>query len=263
MTYQTILFDHAEGVARITLNRPGNLNALCDAMFPEIHDALDRIEAAGDVRVLVVTGAGRGFCAGADLNFPVETAQAAGSDLGATLEKNYNPLILRIRGLTYPVIASVNGVAAGAGASLALAADIVIAAQSAQFILAFARIGLVPDAGATYFFTQILGTARAMGLALLGEKVSASDAQSWGLIWKCVADDELAQATDALARHFASAPTRAMALTKRAIYAAERGLLANQLGLERQLQRELGATHDFKEGVAAFKAKRKANFVGR
>jgi len=261
MNYETILFEEQEGVARITLNRPERLNALCSAMFPEIHDALDRAQARS-LRVLVIAGAGRGFCAGADLEQPLGSGSREERDIGAILERNYNPLIMRLRSLPVPVVSVVNGVAAGAGVSLALAADLTVAARSASFVLAFARIGLIPDAGATYFLAERIGTARALGLALLGEKLSASDAQSWGLIWKCVEDDELAATVDALVDKLRVGPTVGLGLTKRAIYASREQTLAEQLHLERKLQAEAGRTGDFEEGVAAFLAKRSARFTG-
>jgi 2-(1,2-epoxy-1,2-dihydrophenyl)acetyl-CoA isomerase len=262
MTYETIVFEHTEGVARITLNRPDRLNALCEAMFPEIHHALDRAQAQ-PLRVLVITGAGRGFCAGADLEHPLGTGTRAERDIGVTLERNYNPLIARLRELPVPVISAVNGVAAGAGVSIALAADIVIAARSASFVLAFARIGLVPDAGATYFLSERIGTARTLGLALLGEKLSATDAAGWGLIWQCVEDEALSETVEALVARLRVGPTAGLALTKRAIYAAREQSLSEQLHLERELQAQAGRTDDFEEGVAAFLAKRAARFSGR
>lgn len=262
MTYETILFEQNEGVARITLNRPDRLNALCEPMFPEIQDALDRAQAA-PLRVLVLAAAGRGFCAGADLTRPLGGGETPERDVGSTLERHYNPLIKRLRALPVPVISAVNGVAAGAGASLALAADITIAARAASFVLAFARIGLVPDAGLTYFLRERVGTARALGLALLGEKVSGTEAAAWGLIWQCVEDDALESTVLALARKISQGPTHGLALTKRAIYAAADHTLAEQLQLERELQREAGQTQDFREGVAAFLAKRPARFEGR
>jgi 2-(1,2-epoxy-1,2-dihydrophenyl)acetyl-CoA isomerase len=260
--YQNIIFEIEGPIARLTLHRPDRLNAFCDAMFPEITRALDEVEGNASVRVLVFSGSGRGFCAGADLDFPLDSAGHAERDLGATLERNYNPLVLRLRSLQIPVIAAVNGVAAGAGVSFALAADIVVAARSASFVLAFARIGLVPDAGATYFLTRILGTARAMGLTLLGEKISAEQAHAWGLIWEVVDDEQFVASVAALAERCARGATRALALTKSAIYAAEGHLLAQQLGLERASQKALGDSADFAEGVAAFQAKRKAIFQG-
>ena len=260
MDYQNILFDQADGIARITLNRPDRLNSFTTAMHAELRDALGR---AGGARVLVLTGAGRGFCAGQDLSDRAVAADAERPDLGASIEHNYRPLVLALRALPMPVICAVNGVAAGAGANIALACDIVLAARSASFIQAFCKIGLVPDSGGTYFLPRLVGTARAMGLALLGDKLSAEQAEAWGLIWKCVDDDRLAAETDQLARHFAAAPTRGLALTKRALYAAAHNTLESQLDLERDCQRELGYSEDYREGVAAFMEKRAPRFQGR
>ncbi|MGA2550970.1 MAG: enoyl-CoA hydratase-related protein [Burkholderiaceae bacterium] len=262
MHYETIRFEHGDGVARITLHRPERLNALCEAMFPELDDALEQV-LKEKARVLVLSGAGRGFCAGADLEHPLGTGPASERDIGVVLERAYNPFIERLRSLPLPVISAVNGVAAGAGVSLALAADITIAAKSASFILAFARIGLIPDAGATYFLSERMGTARAMALALLGEKLAAVEAEQMGLIWKCVDDDALASTVDELALRLRHGPTLGLGLTKRAIYAAREKTLKAQLQLERELQAEAGKTHDFEEGVAAFLAKRVARFEGR
>jgi 2-(1,2-epoxy-1,2-dihydrophenyl)acetyl-CoA isomerase len=184
------------------------------------------------------------------------------ADVGATLEKNYNVMVKRLRNLPIPVVCAVNGVAAGAGANFALVADIVIAARSASFIQAFTKIGLLPDCGGTYFLPRLVGTARAMGAAMLGEKISAERAEQWGLIWKCVDDADLIQESGNLARHLASQATQGLALTKQAIYASSSNTLATQLDLERELQRIAGRTHDFREGVAAFNEKRPAKFRG-
>jgi 2-(1,2-epoxy-1,2-dihydrophenyl)acetyl-CoA isomerase len=264
MSYENILYEYRDGVARLTLNRPQRLNALCAPMFDELQDGLDDATARADLRVIVLTGAGRGFCAGADLAMPIAgSSDATEVDLGEALERYYNPLITRLRELPVPVVSAVNGVAAGAGASLALAADLCIAARSARFVLAFARIGLVPDAGLTYFLPQRIGLARALGLSLLGEEVSGEAAREWGLVWQCVDDDKLASSLEELVTRLARAPTRALGLTKRALYAATSSALAEQLSLERDLQGQAGRTRDFGEGVAAFLSKRAANFEGR
>jgi 2-(1,2-epoxy-1,2-dihydrophenyl)acetyl-CoA isomerase len=263
MNYETILFAIDEGIARLTLNRPDRLNSFNDAMHAELRDALARVKDNAAVRVLLLTGAGRGFCAGQDLS---DRAVAPGEepvDLGASIERNYKPLILALRALPLPVICAVNGVAAGAGANIALACDLVIAARSASFIQAFAKIGLLPDSGGTYFLPRLVGSARAMGLALLADKLSAEDAAEWGLIWQCVDDAQLPAVVDKLLEHFAHAPTRGLAAIKQALHAAGGNTLAEQLDLERDLQRTLGASDDYREGVAAFTAKRPPNFTGR
>jgi 2-(1,2-epoxy-1,2-dihydrophenyl)acetyl-CoA isomerase len=263
MSYQHILFTQDGGIARLTLNRPDRLNSFNDAMHAEVRDALSKVRADASARVLVITGAGRGFCAGQDLSDRAVAADAAPVDLGASIERNYKPLVLALRSLPLPVICAVNGVAAGAGANLAFACDIVIAARSASFIEAFSKLGLIPDTGGTYFLPRLAGTARAMGMALLGEKVSAEQALAWGLIWQCVDDAELAPAAEKLASHFATAPTRGLARTKQALYASPANTLEQQLDGERDFMRELGASADYREGVAAFMAKRAPKFIGR
>jgi 2-(1,2-epoxy-1,2-dihydrophenyl)acetyl-CoA isomerase len=262
MTFRTILFDIAEGVAAITLNRPDKLNALTSAMQGELREALAAVRARPDVRALLITGAGRGFCAGQDLTEDVMSGPAEGFDVGATLEKNYNPLVLGLRALPMPVVCAVNGVAAGAGCNLALAADIVLAARSASFIEVFSRIGLIPDAGGTWVLPRLVGMSRAVALAMLADKVSAEQAEAWGMIWKCVGDDELQREARELCRTLAAGPTRAYALIKQALYASSTNTLAEQLALEANLQREAGRTQDFREGVRAFLEKRPARFIG-
>ncbi len=263
MAEPNILFCFEAGIARITFNRPERLNSFTETMHGELKAALAEIRAMPELRVLVLTGAGRAFCAGQDLQ---DRAVAAGDrppDLGESIERHYAPLVLALRELPVPVVAAVNGVAAGAGANIALACDLVIAARSASFIQAFCKIGLLPDSGGTLFLPQRIGTARALGLALLGEKLSAEQAENWGLIWKCVDDDRFAAEVDRLARHFAQAPTRGLAGTKAAIHGATGQLLAQQLALEAQFQRELGRSDDYREGVAAFLEKRAPRFTGK
>jgi 2-(1,2-epoxy-1,2-dihydrophenyl)acetyl-CoA isomerase len=258
-----ILLDIRDGVARLTLNRPDRLNSFNDAMHAEVRDALGRVKGDASARVLVLTGAGRGFCAGQDLSDRAVAPGQAPVDLGASIERNYMPLILALRALPMPVVCGVNGVAAGAGANLALACDIVIAARSASFIQAFAKIGLVPDSGGTYFLPRLVGPARAMGLAMLADKLPAEQAEAWGLIWRCVDDDAFARTLDDLAAQLAQAPTKGLAAIKRALYASDHATLEEQLALERDLQRELGYGDDYREGVAAFIGKRAPRFSGR
>ena len=263
MDYEHILFDIRGGIARLTLNRPERLNSFTDAMHVEVRDALSRVKADATARVLLLTGAGRGFCAGQDLADRAVAPGAEPVDIGASIERNYKPLVLALRALPLPVVCAVNGVAAGAGANIALACDIVIAAKSASFIQAFARIGLLPDAGGTFFLPRLVGSARAMGLAMLGDKLSAEQAAAWGLIWQCVDDAELVPAADALLEHFAHAPTRGLAATKRALQRAAGNTLEAQLDIERDAQRELGRSDDYREGVSAFAAKRTPKFTGK
>ena len=263
MAESPILLDIRDGIARVTLNRPDRLNSFNDAMHATLRDALAHVRADASVRVMLLTGAGRGFCAGQDLADRAVAPGEAAVDLGASIERNYMPLILGLRDLPLPVLCAVNGVAAGAGANIALACDIVIAAKSASFIQAFCRIGLVPDSGGTYLLPRLVGRARAMGLALLGEKLSAEQAAQWGLIWQCVDDADLGRTVDALVAQLAQAPTRGLAAIKRALHASEGATLEAQLALERDLQRELGYSEDYREGVAAFVGKRAPRFTGR
>ena len=261
--YETILFERDGPIARITLNRPDRLNSFTAQMHAELRDALARVTGDGDARVLVLTGAGRAFCAGQDLSDRAVAPGAAPVDLGASIEDNYRPLVLSIRNLPLPVVCAVNGVAAGAGANIALACDIVIATKSASFIQAFCKIGLVPDSGGTYFLPRLVGSARAMGLAFFGDRVSAEQAAEWGLIWKCVDDGEFVATTDAMAAQLADAPTAGLAAIKRALYASSGNTLEQQLDVERDAQRALGNSADYREGVAAFLEKRAPRFSGR
>ena len=258
MTYETIDFKTDGGVARITLNRPDKLNSFNVAMHQELRDALDSL---GDARVLVLTGAGRGFCAGQDLN-DRSVASDHPVDLGVTVETCWNPLIRRLAGLHQPVIARVNGVAAGAGANVALACDLVIAARSAKFIQSFTAIGLVPDSGGTWILPRLVGQARALGLALTGEPLSADQAAEWGLIWKAVDDDALDAEVDGLAAKLAALPPLGLAETKKMLRSTWSRTLEQELTEERNEMRRLGFTADYREGVAAFLEKRAPKFTG-
>ena len=258
MTYDSIQFE-AGPVARITLNRPDRLNSFTRHMHEELRDALAGL---GDARVVVLTGAGRGFCAGQDLNDRA-VASDAPVDLGETVEASWNPLVRALAALPQPVIARVNGVAAGAGASLALACDVVVAARSAKFIQSFAAIGLVPDTGGSWHLTRHLGQARAMGLAMTGEPLVAEQAEQWGLIWKCVDDEALDKTVDALAGKLAAMPPLGLAAIKQMIRTSWDRTLDQELDLQRDEMRRLGFTQDYREGVAAFLEKRQATFTGR
>jgi 2-(1,2-epoxy-1,2-dihydrophenyl)acetyl-CoA isomerase len=262
MTYESIQYNIENGIAVLTLNRPDKLNSFTQAMHLEVRDALAKLQADRTARVLVLTGAGRGFCAGQDLSDRAVEPGSPGVDLGDSVEKFYAPLVMTLRSLPMPVICAVNGVAAGAGANLALACDIVLAAKSASFIEAFCKLGLIPDTGGTWHLPRLIGMARATGLAMLGEKLTAEKAEQWGLIWRAVPDESLMDEAMAMATHFATAPTKGLAFTKKALQASYANTLPDQLQLEAQMMRELGYSHDYREGVAAFMAKRPANFKG-
>jgi 2-(1,2-epoxy-1,2-dihydrophenyl)acetyl-CoA isomerase len=244
------------------LNRPDKLNSFNVRMHEEVQRALQSVRGQG-ARVLVLSGAGRGFCAGQDLADRAVAPGTQGVDLGESIERYYKPLVLALQDLPMPVIAAVNGVAAGAGANIALACDLVVAARSASFVQAFCRLGLIPDSGGTWSLPRLVGSARALGLTLLGDKLPAEQAAAWGMIWRCVDDAEFPAAIDALAAQLAAAPTRGLAATTAAIRSSWQHSLAGQLDLERDAQRELGRSQDYAEGVAAFTAKRAPNFTGR
>ena len=259
MSTETIIVDRADGIARITLNRPDRLNSFTRAMHAELRDALASL---GDARVVVLTGAGRGFCAGQDLN---DRAVSPGEavDLGETVEESWNPLIRTLAALPQPVIARVNGVAAGAGANIALACDIVIAAKSAKFIQSFSALGLIPDSGGSWHLPRLVGQARALGLALTGEPLPAEKAAEWGLIWKAVEDDALDPEVDAVAAKLASLPPLGLAAIKSIVRSSWSRTLDQELDLQRDEMRRLGFTEDYREGVAAFLEKRPATYHGR
>jgi 2-(1,2-epoxy-1,2-dihydrophenyl)acetyl-CoA isomerase len=262
MTYTSILYSCVDGIARLTLHRPDKLNAFTAQMHGEVRDALARLGPEG-ARVLVLTGSGRAFCAGQDLSDRAVAPGGAPVDLGESIARDYAPLVRTLRALPLPVLAAVNGVAAGAGANLALACDVVVAARSAVFVQGFNKLGLVPDCGGTWLLPRLVGNARALGLMLLGDKLSGEQAAAWGLIWQCVDDALLAETVDALAQRLAQGPTRGLARTKEAIYGGWQHNLSEQLDVERDLQQELGRSADYAEGVAAFRDKRIAQFTGR
>ena len=258
----SILLDFDSGVATITLNRPESLNSFNEEMHGRLAEAMRRVKDS-DARALLLTGAGRGFCAGQDLNDRNVRPGDEPPDLGRSLELFYNPLIRSLRALELPVVCAVNGVAAGAGANVALAGDIVIAARSAKFIQSFANIGLIPDSGGTWVLPRLVGQARALGLALTGDPLTAEMAEQWGLIWKCVDDDKLQDEVNTLAAKFAKGPTRGLAATKALIRGSWQHSLDTELDIERDTMRDLGYSADYKEGVAAFLEKRKPAFTGK
>ena len=262
METSLVTTDVRDGYRVLTLNRPDRLNSFSAAMHQALMSQLVAAEADRSCRALILTGAGRGFCAGQDLSDGVFTPGET-PDLSVTLTTYYNPLIRKLRSLPMPVIAAVNGVAAGAGANVAFACDIVIAARSAKFIQAFAKLGLVPDAGGTWMLPRLVGAARARALALLAEPVSADQAEAWGMIWKAVDDAGLMDEAHRLAAHFATQPTAGLALIKQALDASETNSLDQQLDLESDLQGQAGRLPDYAEGVTAFMEKRPPRFVGR
>ncbi|WP_119157620.1 enoyl-CoA hydratase-related protein [Caldimonas tepidiphila] len=267
MSESLVLSSQSGAVRTLTLNRPAALNSFTTGLHGQLMEALDAAADDAQVRCLVLTGASRGFCAGQDLADPAVAPDpvpgAAPKDLGDVIERHYRPLVLRLRSMPVPVVAAVNGVAAGAGANLALACDLVLAARSASFIQAFAKIGLVPDTAGTWLLPRLVGRAQALGLALLGDKLPAADAERIGLIWRCVDDAVLQDEAQALAQRLAAMPVKALVATRRALDAAQSMDLEQALTEEVRLQRKLGASHDYLEGVAAFMAKRPPQFTDR
>jgi 2-(1,2-epoxy-1,2-dihydrophenyl)acetyl-CoA isomerase len=259
----SILVSRDAGVLSVTLNRPDKLNAFNPEMHKLLREALERARDDAEVRVVLLTGAGRGFCAGQDLSERDVSPDAAPIDLSVSLGSNYNPLVRRLRALPKPVVCAVNGVAAGAGANIALACDIVLAARSASFVQSFSQLGLVPDSGGSYFLPRLVGSARAMGLALLSTRLSAEEAERWGLIWKAVDDSRLMEEAAQVAAALAAGPTKGYGLIKKAMHASAGNSLDAQLDLERDLQREAGFSEDYREGVAAFMQKRKPSYKGK
>ncbi len=261
---QPVLLEKLEaGVMTLTLNRPERLNAFNTALHQALFKAIERVGADPDCRAVLLTGAGKGFCAGQDLTDRVVAPDGSRPDLGEAIERRYNPLVRALRRLPKPVVCAVNGAAAGAGANVALACDIVLAAKSAKFLQAFARIGLIPDSGGTFFLPRLVGDARARALVMLAEPIGAEQAEAWGMIYRAVDDSDLMGEARTLAERLAAGPTHALGLIKRALFASPSNSLDAQLDLERDLQREAGAADEYREGVRAFLEKRPADFTGK
>ncbi len=263
MSYEQIALAIDNGLATLTLNQPDKLNAVSRKMIAELKTCWESLAADGSVRAVLLTGAGRGFCAGADLSDPGRGAGGEAADSGSALDKFFNPVIRLMRTMPKPIVAAVNGPAAGVGMSFALASDIAIAARSASFLQAFARIGLLPDGGSTWFLPRLVGEQRARALAMLAPKISAEQARDWGLIWDVVDDAELMPTASALARRLADGPTLALGRIKEAMNRSAGNDIDRQLDVERDFQRELGRSEDFREGVSAFLAKRAPAFKGK
>lgn len=263
MVFNNILYSTESGVARITLNRPKKLNSLDDETMRELHAAVSKVEDDKQVRVLVLAGSGRAFCAGQDLDDPaMQTVNGKLPDIGDLVERHFKPLVMRLQNLRVPIVAAVNGLAAGSGASIALACDLVVAARSAYFLQAFSKIGLTPDTGSTWFLTCFVGMARARALAMLAQKLSAQQAEEWGMIWQSVEDEKFGETIDALATELAQMPTKALVRTRQLMQAAGSHTLEQQLSMEAGFIREMGWSADYQEGVSAFVAKRPARFTG-
>lgn len=263
VNFTTILFSISEGVALLSLNRPDQLNSFNPQMHREVQAALEQLRTTPEARVLLLTGEGRAFCAGQDLGDRNVAPGQASPDLGQSIEQFYNPLVRALRDLPLPVICAVNGVAAGAGANLPLACDLVLAARSASFIQAFCKLGLIPDSGGTWLLPRLVGMARAKALAMLGNRLSAEQAEQWGLIYQCVDDSQLRDEAMSLARHLARQPTYGLSLIKHSLNASLHNSFDQQLELERDLQRLAGGSEDYREGVSAFMEKRTPVFTGR
>lgn len=254
-----VLYTFENGIARVTLNRPDKLNSFSLDMHHRLKEVLQAVSDQPGVRCMLLTGSGRGFCAGQDLS---ERDGDERPDLGATLEAHYNPYVQTIHNFPFPVVCAVNGVAAGAGANLALSCDLVLAKESAKFIQAFCKIGLLPDCSGTWFLPRLVGLSRALGLSLLGDAITAPQAEQWGMIWRSIADEAFDEEVEKLVQHLAIQPTRGLALAKQALRASINNSLSEQLDLERDLQRAAGQTDDYREGVKAFLGKRTPKFVG-
>lgn len=261
-TFEAIKFEYDKGVATITLNRPDRLNSFTQQMHDEIKSVMNILQSRVDLRGVILTGAGRGFCAGQDLSERKPLPEGQKRDMGESLEKNYKPLILSVRALPVPVVCFVNGVAAGAGVSLALACDILIATKSASFLQAFAKLGLAPDAGSSYFLPRMIGTQRAMAASMLAKPITAQQALDWGLVWELVDDENLAAEIEIMKQTLANGPTCSYAAIKNLIHSSGQMSLEEQLDLETETQRELGYTDDYQEGGTAFREKRPAVFKG-
>lgn len=256
----TIIFEVKEGVGKITLNRPDLLNSFNKEMALAVQEALDECAGNDEIRCILLTGSGRAFCAGQDLQ---EAISADGPTLQSIVKDHYNPIILKLRGIEKPIVAAVNGVAAGAGANIALACDIVVATESASFIQAFSKIGLIPDSGGTFTLPRLIGMQKASALMMLGDKVSARDAERMGMIYQVFPDDEFTERTEKILAKLASMPTKGLGLTKRALNLSIHNDLSQQLDVEEDLQQKAGKTHDYNEGVNAFLEKRKPKFTGK
>jgi 2-(1,2-epoxy-1,2-dihydrophenyl)acetyl-CoA isomerase len=267
MIFQTVKLDpNPDGTVVLTLNRPAVLNSLNQQMIDEVRTVLADVARSDDAHVLIVTGTGRAFCTGADLGAGAELdpGMSIGDNIYRSMDRAFNPLVRELAALSKPVVAAVNGVAAGGGVGLALAADVVVAGRSAEFIQVFGpQLGLVPDMGCTYFLVRLLGRARARGLALLGDRLTAQKAEEWGLIWRCVDDDRVLEEARMIARRLAGGPRQCFGYIKRALDAAELHTLSDQLDVERDYQRILGDTEDFREGVLAFLQKQEPRFKGK